>query len=146
MNPDTASMSPALEKLLDWYATLQPDSLTEIRTLYTEDAYFKDPFNEFRSRERIEAVFRHMFATLADPRFMIKGHVGNGPESVVLWRMTFLLRGKPFAIDGCSHLLFTPDGRVCSHRDYWDAAEELYEKLPVLGWFMRQLRRRLQTP
>lgn len=27
------------------------------------------------------------------------------------------------------------------HRDYWDAAEELYEKLPVLGDLMRWLRR-----
>jgi hypothetical protein len=27
------------------------------------------------------------------------------------------------------------------HRDYWDAAEELYEKLPVLGGLMRFLKR-----
>ena len=28
------------------------------------------------------------------------------------------------------------------HRDYWDAAEELYEKLPILGGLMRWLKRR----
>jgi hypothetical protein len=28
------------------------------------------------------------------------------------------------------------------HRDYWDAAEELYEKLPVLGSVMRWLKAR----
>jgi steroid Delta-isomerase len=27
------------------------------------------------------------------------------------------------------------------HRDYWDAAEELYEKLPILGGLMRWLKR-----
>jgi steroid delta-isomerase len=27
----------------------------------------------------------------------------------------------------------TPQGRVTLHRDYWDAAEELYEKLPAGG-------------
>jgi len=32
--------------------------------------------------------------------------------------------------------------RVAVHRDYWDAAEELYEKLPVLGSLMRWLKRR----
>ena len=26
------------------------------------------------------------------------------------------------------------------HRDYWDAAEELYEKLPLLGALMRWLK------
>jgi hypothetical protein len=34
-------------------------------------------------------------------------------------------------------------GRVSLHRDYWDAAEELYEKLPVVGALMRWLRRRI---
>jgi hypothetical protein len=32
---------------------------------------------------------------------------------------------------------------VRRHRDYWDAAEELYEKLPVIGVLMRAMRSRL---
>jgi steroid Delta-isomerase len=31
---------------------------------------------------------------------------------------------------------------VVFHRDYWDAAEELYEKLPVIGALMRWLKKR----
>ena len=46
---------------------------------------------------------------------------------------------------GASHLRFAPDGRVADHRDYWDAAEELYEKLPVVGGVMRWLKRRANT-
>jgi len=46
---------------------------------------------------------------------------------------------------GASHLLLDADGRITSHRDYWDAAEELYEKLPVLGALMRILKRRAQA-
>jgi hypothetical protein len=34
---------------------------------------------------------------------------------------------------------------VSLHRDYWDAAEELYEKLPVVGSVMRWLKRRANT-
>jgi hypothetical protein len=30
---------------------------------------------------------------------------------------------------------------ITLHRDYWDAAEELYEKLPVLGGLMRWLKK-----
>ncbi|MGA0584669.1 MAG: nuclear transport factor 2 family protein, partial [Castellaniella sp.] len=36
-------------------------------------------------------------------------------------------------------------GLVSFHRDYWDAAEELYEKLPVLGRLMRWLRKTLSA-
>jgi hypothetical protein len=45
-------------------------------------------------------------------------------------------------IHGCTHFHFGADGRVTRHRDYWDAAEELYEKLPLVGALMRLLRRR----
>jgi hypothetical protein len=36
---------------------------------------------------------------------------------------------------------FDAAGQVALHRDYWDAAEELYEKIPVLGIMMRALKR-----
>jgi len=38
-------------------------------------------------------------------------------------------------------LKFDAAGKVNYHRDYWDAAEELYEKLPLIGPLMRGLRR-----
>jgi hypothetical protein len=41
--------------------------------------------------------------------------------------------GKELLVRGGSHLKLAEDGRIAWHRDYWDAAEELYEKLPVLG-------------
>ena len=58
----------------------------------------------------------------------------------------FLFRMKRFSteeqcIRGATHIRFANDGRVEFHRDYWDAAEELYEKLPVLGALMRGLKR-----
>ena len=43
---------------------------------------------------------------------------------------------------GASHLELADDGRIAWHRDYWDPAEEVYEKLPLLGGLMRWLKRR----
>jgi hypothetical protein len=37
------------------------------------------------------------------------------------------------------------EGLIAFHRDYWDAAEELYEKLPAVGSLMRWLKRRANT-
>ncbi|MFN7856697.1 MAG: nuclear transport factor 2 family protein, partial [Acidovorax sp.] len=36
-------------------------------------------------------------------------------------------------------------GLVALHRDYWDAAEELYEKLPVVSALMRWLKKRANS-
>jgi len=45
-------------------------------------------------------------------------------------------------VRGGSHLKLNADGQIEYHRDYWDAAEELYEKLPAVGSLMRWLKRR----
>ncbi|MEO8598749.1 MAG: nuclear transport factor 2 family protein, partial [bacterium] len=68
----------------------------------------------------------------------------QGDTAFLTWDFRF--RMKRFStekqcIRGATHLRFDADGRVNFHRDYWDAAEELYEKLPLLGGFMRLLKR-----
>jgi len=41
--------------------------------------------------------------------------------------------------------VFSDAGLVTLHRDYWDAAQELYEKLPVVSSLMRWLRKRANS-
>jgi hypothetical protein len=48
-------------------------------------------------------------------------------------------------VHGATQLTFAPDGRVSVHRDYWDTAEELYAKLPVIGVLVRWLTRKLSS-
>jgi hypothetical protein len=65
-------------------------------------------------------------------------------RAFLVWDFHFSFRGEtaPRTIRGGSFVRCTPDGRVSEHRDYWDAAEELYEQIPVLGGVMRWLKRR----
>ncbi len=49
----------------------------------------------------------------------------------------------PQVIRGASQLRFDSVGQVTWHRDYWDAAEELYARLPGIGCLMRLLKRKL---
>lgn len=144
--PDDFSSPRTLQRLVQWYQTLTEESLQQIDCYYTEDACFKDPFNEVSSREHIAAIFRHMFATLEAPRFVIHQCTGNDSETFITWDMEFARKGRTMSIKGCSHLRHNESGLVTHHRDYWDAAEELYEKLPVLGWLMRIIKRKLKTP
>ena len=90
-----------------------------------------------------------MFRKLESPGFIVTERVVQGEQCFLTWNFEFRLagRGKPVlrTIQGGSHLKFTPGGMVNYHRDYWDAAEELYEKLPVLGSLMRWLKRRARS-
>ncbi len=130
-----------LTALIAWFEGLSPATLPAIRTFYAEDAYFRDPFNELHHRDALEALFARMFRTLQNPRFTVTEQVAQADSVFLVWRFEFGVRGRLLSITGGSHLRFDESGRVSWHRDYWDAAEELYEKLPVVGFLLRQLKK-----
>ena len=136
-----------VDELIDFYHGLAPESIARFPEFYSADAYFKDPFNEVRGVAAIQHIFSHMFRQVGAPRFVVSEQVVDEHGAVLVWTFHYLVRkwGKDQAeiIRGVSHLKFAADGRVNFHRDYWDAAEELYMKLPVLGMLMRRLRRAL---
>lgn len=135
-----------LTPLIHWFEHLTPESLDQVPQFYAEDAEFKDPFNEVRGTEAIKQIFRHMFAQVAEPRFSV-GSRFNGEDGVILlWDFHFNTRAplprKTMTVRGATHLRFNAAGQIVLHRDYWDAAEELYAKLPLIGVLMRGLQRR----
>lgn len=144
MNP-TESRA-AVARICAYFEALSPPSLADLGTLYTPEARFKDPFNEVHGVPAIRGIFEHMFHNLYQPRFVVTQQVVDGAQVFLVWEFRF--RFKRFdttteqVIRGGSHLVLAPDGRISDHRDYWDAAEELYEKLPVVGGLMRWLKRR----
>lgn len=134
----------ALARLIQFYETLTPQSLQQLERCYAADAYFKDPFNEVRGLPAITAIFEHMFAALHEPRFVITQTLVQDRRAALEWEFRFCFRRwRPDVqqcIRGASLLTLDAQGRVSQHRDYWDAAEDLYEKLPGIGMLMRWLR------
>ena len=136
----------AVQRIVTFYERLSPAALDQLAAFYTEDARFKDPFNEVRGVPAIRGVFEHMYASLHEPRFVVTQRIVDGQQCFLVWEFRFRFRRFDTATEqvvrGGSHLVLAPDGRIAEHRDYWDAAEELYEKLPLLGGLMRWLKRR----
>lgn len=133
-------------RVVDFFETLTPASLDRLGAYYTPQAYFKDPFNEVRGIAAIRAIFNHMYDTLEQPRFVVTGCIVDGAQCFLTWNFEFRFRKfdrqRLQTVRGGSHLTFNAEGLLDVHRDYWDAAEELYEKLPLLGRLMRWLKQR----
>jgi ketosteroid isomerase-like protein len=120
-----------------------------VATFYAADARFKDPFNDVTGVAAIQHIFAHMFHALERPHFVVTGQVLQGQQCFMTWEFRFgftnFKKGDQQVILGASHLVFSDAGLVTLHRDYWDAAEELYEKLPLVGGLMRWLKRRANS-
>jgi ketosteroid isomerase-like protein len=140
----------SVARVVQFFEHLSAADVARIGELYAPDAYFKDPFNEVRGAPQIARIFGHMFEQVDAPRFVVHETVVQGDAAFLTWDFVFGFR-RPLPageriVRGCSHLRFEADGRVGFHRDYWDVAEELYEKIPLLGGLMRALRRRNALP
>jgi steroid Delta-isomerase len=134
-----------IARIVTLFEQLTPADIDRLGEFYTADARFKDPFNEVQGVPAIQQVFRHMYASLHEPRFVVRDVIVQGDQCFLSW--DFVFRFKRFSreqqtVRGGSQLQLDPIGLITLHRDYWDAAEELYEKLPLIGSLMRWLKKR----
>jgi len=146
MPDDSPAPHAAIDRLCRWFESLSPASLQQLGIFYTPDARFKDPFNEVQGTAAIARIFEHMFDSLHEPRFVVTSRVIDGAQCFLVWEFRFRFKRFDTATEqvvrGGSHLRLAPDGRVTDHRDYWDAAEERYEKNAVVGGLMRWLKKK----
>ena len=136
---------PRVARIVALFETLTPADTTRLHEVYADDVRFKDPFNEVQGIAAVQRIFAHMFVALDEPRFVVRDIIVQGDACFITW--DFIFRFKRFGhglqtIRGASHVELDAQGRITLHRDYWDAAEELYEKLPMVGALMRWLKRR----
>ena len=136
---------PRTARLAQFYASITPASLTQIPDIYAADARFKDPFNDVHGHRDITRVFAHMFDTVKNPRFVVHHTMTQGTHAWLTWDFLIDRPEGTLTVHGATQLTFAPDGRVSLHRDYWDTAEELYAKLPLIGTLVRWLTRKLSA-
>ena len=140
MNPDH------VKRYIEAFEHLTPSTLRQLEECFTEGARFVDPFNDVRGKSSIRRVFEHMFASCEEPRFGVDESLGDDTLVYLRWHFSFGKAASRRRVHGVSRVHFTSDGLVSEHRDYWDPASQLCEKLPVLGKLFRALRHRLAAP
>lgn len=129
------------------------ECLDELCAMVSDKVYFRDPFNDCHGREAFRSVFSDMLDKLDALNFKVIEQAWarrNGEHNVALirWQLNARLSGlgnQRWSVPGCSELHFTANGQLSAHLDYWDAASQLYEKLPLLGRCLRALRHRFRV-
>ncbi len=124
-----------------FFQNIQPGNVDGIRELVTDDVRFKDPFNDVRGQDRLCRLLAKMFEDASEISFEMREQAGTGPVHFLRWGFTCHPHSRfvkeRWQIDGVTMVHFAEDGRVQEHIDYWDAAEQVYGRLPVLGPLLR---------
>jgi len=138
-----ADLQLALNKYMSFYENLNVDNLQQIDSIFTANAHFKDPFNDVFGIDKIHTVFKNMFSDLDKPTFLVDEVVLNKNIAYLKWQFNAQLKDKPILIVGLSRVIFNDQGLVSEHVDYWDASEQFYMKLPILGSVLRFIQRKV---
>lgn len=136
------------ERLADYAALFQgmtKQRLQDLRRLCRGDIHFRDPFNDLRGIDGYIRALEKMYTEVRDPAFAVHDSVRSGRHGYLRW--TFTARSKKgsatWRFEGMSEIVFDDDGLIGEHLDHWDAASQLYEKLPLIGMVLRAIRRKL---
>lgn len=139
----------ALSNFAAFFSSFVPDRVDRmLDATYAPDVYFNDTLKSIRGNVALKHYLSESAAAIEDCRVTIEESTRTASgEYLIRWRM--MIRFKRFrrGVDtwsvGVSHLRFAADGRVAYHQDYWNAADGLYEHIPLLGGMIRWIKRRL---
>lgn len=135
------------QKVRHLYLRFDKKMLGSLPDVYSEDIQFRDPLHALNGLQNLTDYFSGMMGQLLECRFEFH-HSMEMPErgeAILFWTMHYrhkkLASGKPLELTGNSHLLYKD--KVYYHRDYFDAGSMLYEHLPLMGFAIRQVKKRI---
>lgn len=137
-------MTEKLDRYVAYLEALDPKTLADIGDYVTDDVRFADPFNDVRGCEKMVRIFEEMFENVGPVTFVVSRRMIEGDHAFISWQFSGTLLRKPWSFEGMSELTFAADGRVSSHIDRWDSGSSFWERMPVIGWLLRRMKRRLQ--
>lgn len=141
--------SDALARFRGFFAAFAADRIDrQFDATYADDVFFNDGLKTLRGAAALEPYLRASAHAVDDCRVAVEDITRTeGGEYLIRWRMMIRFRRFKRGVDtwsiGTSHVRFGGDGRVVYQQDYWNAADGLYEHVPLLGAVIRALKRRL---
>lgn len=145
----SAAETQALARFAEFFSSLASDRVKAlVPETYAEDVYFNDTLKAIEGRDALAHYLRESAEAVEACRVEIHEttRTEHG-EHLVRWSM--MIRFKKFrrGVDtwsiGMSHLRFDASGHVVYHQDYWNAADGLFQHIPLIGTLIAAVKRRL---
>ena len=143
------SAKPSLiDRFVDYYTVLDSQSVHALAELYDEQAVLIDPFGEHNGLFAIQGYFMRLLSNVNTCQFTIDPPLYDAGRFSVTWTMNWsharIAAGETCSLPGCS-MINVADNKIIRQHDYYDAGEMLYEHLPLLGWAVRSVKKRMRA-
>lgn len=139
------SLTLWLKEFKQLFNQLNATNLELLEQWYSQEIVFQDPLHQIQGLSQLKRYFSGLYENLLTIHFDYQWEQLTDSEIVLGWEMSYrhtkLNRGREIKVEGATRLLIC-DGKISSHRDYFDAGAMLYEQVPVMGGAIRWLKQK----
>ena len=104
---------------------------------YNEDVTFIDPTQETKGLDSYIRAQEKLVKRSDDIYLKTHAISINGAYGFVEWTMGLKIMGKEFIYPGTTRLIFSENGLINEHRDYFDFCGPTFGPVPILGPLIR---------
>ena len=106
---------------------------------YNENVKFIDPTQETKGLDSYVEAQEKLVKRCDDVSIETHAISISGNCGFVEWTMVLKIMGKEFIYPGATRLIFSENGLIQEHRDYFDFCGPTFGPVPILGSFIRCL-------
>ena len=144
LKPGSEEEQAAIERFVALYTTYTEDNVRRhVRDLYAQNAYYRDSFTEMHGIDNIEAYLIQGTYIMQNLTFELQDVAVHDGNYYLRWITRFSQKREKDEVThlpGVSHIRFNKEGKIIFHQDFWDAGV-IYERLPIVGFFIRWLKK-----
>ena len=147
--PEEAAVVAAMQRFSDFFGPLTEQSVRSgIPRAYAPELWFNDTLKTITDCAELERYMVETAHNVEHCRAVVDTwSLSREGDVLVRWHM--LIRFKRFARGrdtesmGISLLRLDDEGRIAFQQDFWNAADGLFQHVPVLGTMIRAIKRRV---
>ena len=126
------------------YETMDASNIRIVETIYDDNITFIDPFHEIHGLEKLTEYFTELYKNVESCQFEFGDIYANDSSAMILWTMVFRhrrFRKRTINVPGSTQICF--NNRIYFHRDFFDAGQMVYENIPLVGHFIKYIKRKV---
>lgn len=138
----------ALNKIRDAFNKFDKNNMDVLDGFYAKDAVFQDPVVKVEGLDKIKIYYGHVYSNVKSIQFEFSEVFESEKGFALPWTMTLAVKGlnggRQYSVEGSSIFQFDRKGKVIFHRDYVDLGAMVYERIPIFGKIINQIRKMLR--
>jgi hypothetical protein len=136
-----------MERIKSAFTNMNARNVEILDQFYDEKIHFQDPLGVHKGRDSVKSYYANIYKNVTFIEFEYTNTISEGNKHLLVWTMNLkakgLNSGELVSLAGNSVIIFNEKNLVSYHRDYFDIGEFIYEYIPILGWVIKKIKKKL---